>query len=556
MLRSLSVRNLVLIDSLELEFGPGLSVLTGETGAGKSILLDALGLALGARADSQLIRRGADSASVSASFELATGHPAWAMLDEQGFEPADELILRRVLGADGRSRAFANGQPANVAWLRELGGLLVEIEGQSAAGGLLDVKNHRDLLDSFAANSKERAETATRFDAWRAATAALNKARADLVQAQRDEEYLRHVSAELEALAPQPGEEDSLASERARLMNGQNLSAAMSDAQDEISGEHPAAASLRAAARTLEHVKQAAGGHLDGAIAALSRAAIEAAEAEAALDEAVRGLDLDPRRLEAAEERLFALRALARKHNTSADSLSALLDDFRHRLEQLDRGGAEVARLSETSEATRNEYLRAAKQLGAARARAAKALDKSLKGELAPLKLGGASFHTRVDELEESDAGPGGLQRVRFEIATNPGALPGPLEKIASGGERARFLLALKVCLTRSSGVPSLIFDEVDEGVGGAVANAVGERLARLAEDVQVLVVTHSPQVAARGGRHIRVYKQNAKNSARAEIETLIGEARQEEIARMLSGAEITDEARAAAQSLIASGLT
>ena len=554
MLRSLSVRNLVLIDSLDLEFGPGLSVLTGETGAGKSILLDALGLALGARADSQLIRHGADSASVSASFELSGDHPAWAMLDEQGFEPADELILRRVLGADGRSRAFANGQPANVAWLRELGGLLVEIEGQSAAGGLLNVKNHRDLLDSFADNGKERAETATRFDAWRAATAALDKAKADLVQAQRDEEYLRHVSAKLEALAPQPGEEDKLASERARLMNGQKLSAAMADAEDEISGEHPAAASLRAAARTLEHVQQAAGGHLDGAIAALSRAAIEAAEAEAALAEAVRGLDLDPRRLEAAEERLFALRALARKHNTSADSLSALLDDFRHRLERLDQGGAEIARLQETSEAARNEYLQTAKQLGASRARAAKALDKSLKGELAPLKLGGASFHTRIDQLEESDAGPGGLQRVRFEIATNPGAVAGPLEKIASGGERARFLLALKVCLTRSSGIPSLIFDEVDEGVGGAVANAVGERLARLARDVQVLVVTHSPQVAARGGCHIRVFKQNAKNSARAEIETLIGDARQEEIARMLSGAEITDEARAAAQSLIASG--
>ncbi len=553
MLRSLSVRNLVLIDSLDLEFGPGLSVLTGETGAGKSILLDALGLALGARGDAQLIRRGAESASVSASFELVADHPAWAMLDQQGFEPADELILRRVLGGDGRSRAFANGQPANITWLRELGSLLVEIEGQSAAGGLLDVKNHRDLLDSFADNGKERAQTAERFDGWRAASSALEEAEAALVQAQRDEEYLRHVSTELEALAPQPGEEETLASERACLMNGQKLSAAMSDAGDEISGEHPAAASLRAAARTLEHVQEAAGGHLDGAIAALSRAAIEAAEAEAALAEAVRGLDLDPRRLEAAEERLFALRALARKHNTNADALSALLEDFRDRLEQLDQGGAEISRLSEASEKARKDYVQMAKQLGTSRARAAKALDKSLKGELAPLKLGGARFQTRIDQLDDSDAGRGGLQRVRFEIATNPGAQPGPLEKIASGGERARFLLALKVCLTRSSGVPSLIFDEVDEGVGGAVANAVGERLARLAEDVQVLVVTHSPQVAARGGRHIRVFKKNTKNSARAEIETLIGEARQEEIARMLSGAEITDEARAAAQSLIAS---
>ena len=554
MLRRLSVRNLVLIDSLDLEFGPGLCVLTGETGAGKSILLDALGLALGERADSQLIRRGTESASVSASFELKPDHPAWAMLDEQGFEPADELILRRVLGTDGRSRAFANGQPANITWLRELGGLLVEIEGQSAAGGLLDVKNHRDLLDSFAANVKERTRTAKRFDAWREATAALDTAEAALAQARRDEEYLRHVSAELAALAPEPGEEEALANERARLMNSDKLSTAMSDAQDEIAGDHPAAANLRAAARILEHVQEAAGGHLDGAIAALTQAAIEAAEAEDALAQAVRGLDLDPRRLEAAEERLFALRALARKHNTDADSLSALLAEFRRRLEQLDQGGAEIARLAEADKAARMDYLRAAKQLGASRARAAKALDKAMKGELAPLKLGGATFYTRIDALDEGAAGRGGLQRVRFEIATNPGAVAGPLEKIASGGERARFLLALKVCLTRASGVPSLIFDEVDEGVGGAVADAVGERLARLAQDVQVLVVTHSPQVAARGGRHIRVFKQTAKNSARAEIETLDGDARQEEIARMLSGAEITDEARAAAQSLIANG--
>jgi DNA repair protein RecN (Recombination protein N) len=556
MLHSLSVRNLVLIDSLDLEFGPGLCVLTGETGAGKSILLDALGLVLGMRADTQLIRHGTDSASVSASFDIAADHPAWAMLAEQGFEPADELILRRVVSADGRSRAFANGQPANITWLRELGATLVQIEGQSASGGLLDVKNHRDLLDSFAANDKDRKRTAICFDAWRAAQAALKKAAAELEQARRDEDYLRHVSAELESVAPEPGEEETLAAERTRLMNGQKLSKAMADAQGEIGGQNPAAANLRAGARILEHVQEAAGGHLDATIAALTEAAIEAAEAEDTLAEAVRNLDLDPHRLDAAEERLFALRALARKHNISADGLSALLDDFRQRLEQLDQGSASLNRLSKDARQAQDEYFKAAARLGASRSRAAKALDKALAAELPPLKLGGATFHTRIDELDESEAGRGGLQRVRFEIATNPGAPPGPIEKVASGGERARFLLALKVCLSRSKAVPSLIFDEVDEGVGGAVADAVGERLARLAEGVQVLVVTHSPQVAARGERHIRVLKQSAKNSARAEVETLDGEARLEEIARMLSGAQVTDEARAAAQSLIAADPT
>jgi len=552
MLRSLSVRNLVLIDSLDLEFGPGLCVLTGETGAGKSILLDALGLALGARGDAQLVRHGAESASVSASFELAAGHPAWAMLEAQGFEPTDELIVRRVLGADGRSRAFANGQPAGVAWLRELGSSLVEIEGQSASGGLLDPKNHRALLDSFAGNDKQRAHTAATCASWRESVVALEQVEAELAEARRDEEYLRHVSAELEALAPQVGEEENLATERRRLMNGQKLSKAMADAREMIAGEHPAAASLRSATRTLEHVQEEAGGHMDAAIAALGQAAIEAAEAEAALAEAERGLDLDPRRLDAAEERLFALRAAARKHHTEVDLLTPLLAEFSRRLEQLDQSGSAQAKLSQASTAARAKFLQVARRLSATRTRAAKALDKALKGELAPLKLGGASFRTSIDKLDENQAGATGLERVHFEIATNPGSPLGPLEKIASGGERARLLLALKVCLTKSKGVPSLVFDEVDEGVGGAVADAVGERLARLARDVQVLVVTHSPQVAARGERHIRVLKESAKNSARATVETIDGAARREEIARMLSGAQVTDEARAAAQSLIA----
>ena len=552
MLRSLSVRNLVLIDSLDLEFGPGLCVLTGETGAGKSILLDALGLALGARGDAQLVRHGTESASVSASFELAADHTAWAMLEAQGFESTGELILRRVLGADGRSRAFANGQPASIAWVREVGGYLVEIEGQSASGGLLDPRNHRTLLDSFAANDEQRTHTAATCATWRESVAAFEKAEAELAEARRDEEYLRHVSAELEALAPQTGEEERLATERRRLMNGQKLSKAMADARQIITGEHPAAARLRSATRTLEHVQEEAGGHMDTAIATLGQAAIEAAEAEAALAEAERGLDLDPRRLDAAEERLFALRAAARKHHTEVEMLTPLLADFRRRLEQIDHSGTAHVQLSQANAEARAEFLQAAQRLSSTRTRAAKVLDKALKSEFVPLKLGGATFRTSIDKLEENQAGANGLERVHFEIATNLGSPPGPLEKIASGGERARLLLALKVCLTKSKDVPSLVFDEVDEGVGGAVAHAVGERLARLAQDVQVLVVTHSPQVAARGERHIRVLKESAKNTARATVEILDGAARREEIARMLSGAQVTDEARAAAQSLIA----
>jgi len=552
MLRSLSVRNLVLIDSLDLEFGPGLCVLTGETGAGKSILLDALGLALGARGDAQLVRHGTESASVSASFELATDHTAWALLEAQGFDFTDELILRRILGADGRSRAFANGQPASVAWLREVGSSLVEIENQSASGGLLDPRNHRALLDSFAANDKQRAHTAVTCTTWRESIATLKKAETELAEARRDEEYLHHVSAELEALAPQAGEEEKLAAERRRLMNGQKLSKVMADAREIIAGEQPAAASLRSATRMLEHVQEEAGGHMDKAIAALGQAAIEAAEAEAALAEAERGLDLDPRRLDATEERLFALRAAARKHHTEVEMLTPLLADFRRRLERVDHSNTVLVQLSQASADARAEFLQAAQRLSTTRTRAAKVLDKALKSEFVPLKLGGATFRTSIVKLEENQASANGLERVHFEIATNLGSQPGPLEKIASGGERARLLLALKVCLTKSKGVPSLVFDEVDEGIGGAVANAVGERLARLAEDVQVLVVTHSPQVAARGERHIRVLKESVKNSARATVETLNSAGRREEIARMLSGAQITDEARAAARSLIA----
>ena len=365
MLRSLSVRNLVLIDSLDLEFGPGLCVLTGETGAGKSILLDALGLALGARGDAQLVRHGTESASVSASFELAAGHTAWAMLEAQGFEFTDELILRRVLGADGRSRAFANGQPASIAWVREVGGSLVEIEGQSASGGLLDPRNHRTLLDSFAANDEQRTHTAATCATWRESVAALEKAEAELAEARHDEEYLRHVSAELEALAPQAGEEERLATERRRLMNGQKLSKAMADARQLIAGEHPVAARLRSATRMLEHVQEEAGGHMDTAIATLGQAAIEAAEAEAALAEAERGLDLDPRRLDAAEERLFALRAAARKHHTEVEMLTPLLADFRRRLEQIDHSGTAHVQLSQANAEARAEFLQAAQRLSA-----------------------------------------------------------------------------------------------------------------------------------------------------------------------------------------------
>jgi DNA repair protein RecN (Recombination protein N) len=551
MLQGLSIRDVVLIDRLDIGFASGLTVLTGETGAGKSILLDSLGLALGARAEGGLLRAGAAQLSIAAEFAPPAAHPVHAILAEQGLDAGETLILRRVVGADGRSRAFVNDQPASVGLLRRLGETLVEIHGQFESHTLLDAATHRTTLDAFAALDGRKLDEA--WTGWRASIAARAAAEAELAGARGEEDYLRHAVAELEALAPKPGEEAELASRRTTLMAGEKLAEAMETARQALA--HPAdiESGLRAARRALDRIADKAGGRLDEVIAALDRAADEASEARSRLDAVAAALDLDPRNLEKAEERLFALRAMARKHNASVDELMALAERLAARLGSIDAGGDTLAKLTAAEAQARAAYAAAAEALSKARRTAAARLDKAVATELAPLKLERAKFVTRVETLAESEWGPAGIDRVTFEVATNPGAPPGPLAKVASGGELARFMLALKLVLARTSPVTTLVFDEVDADVGGATAAAVGERLATLARSSQVLVVTHSPQVAAKGAHHWQVAKSDdGKGGTATRVVALVAAGRREEIARMLAGAKITDQARAAADSLLA----
>ena len=552
MLQSLSIRDVVLIERLDLSFGGGLGVLTGETGAGKSILLDSLGLALGQRAEARLVRHGAKQASVSATFEVAAAGPVGEVLEEHGLETEDGgLIMRRLLTADGRSRAFVNDQPVSVALLKRLGELLVEIHGQFESQRLLSPANHRGLLDSFGGLRGAAAETAALWRTWRQAVEAHARAEAEMEAARRDRDFLIHAVAELETLAPEPGEEQTLASQRTMMMHGEHLIDAMNKALAELVRSDGAEESLRSAAHRLQQVAERADGRLDEALAALDRAAIEAAEGQALLEKALGEIDLDPQKLEAVEERLFALRAQARKHDVAVDDLSSLLGRMKEQLSDVEDGGLRLRKLAEAEQQARDAYRRAAESLSAERSRAAAALDKAVSVELAPLKMEKATFVTAVEPLEESLWGERGMDQVTFRVSTNPGAPPGPLNRIASGGELSRFMLALKAVLAASDAVPTLVFDEVDAGIGGAVAAAVGERLAGLARSAQVLVVTHSPQVASRGDRHWRVSKGGADGAVATRIEALSEEARKEEIARMLAGAEVTEEARAAAHSLL-----
>ena len=556
MLRRLSIRNYVLISSLDIDLGPGMAVFTGETGAGKSILLDALGLALGARAAAGVVARGSDNASVAAAFDAGGAGPVHDLLAEHGLDgdqaTGSELLLRRVVGADGRSRAYVNDTPTGVALLRRIGGLLVEIDGQSEPGGLLDPAGHLAMLDDFAGHAPEREALAAAHAAWRAAHAAQQEAEDAQEAARREEDYLRHAVSELEALAPECGEEARRAGERAMLLNGQKLGEALEAASAEIASDGGVGARLRSARRAIERAAPAAGDTLDGLLESLDRAAIEAEEAEGALDAARRALESDPGRLEAVEERLFSLRAAARKHRTDADSLGPLLTRLRGELETIESGAGTLRALAAETEAARRAYRERAEALSAARRQAALALDEAVAGELAPLKLARARFGTALDAVADGAEGRTGIDRCRFTLSPDPGVDPQTLAKVASGGERARLLLALRVCLARAAGLTTLVFDEIDRGIGGAVADAVGERLARLARDVQVLVVTHSPQVAARGDHHFRVTRAEGEQGAAARV-TLLGEdERREEIARMLSGAEVTEEARAAADSLLA----
>jgi len=550
MLSALSIRDVVLIEALDLEFGPGLGTLTGETGAGKSILLDALGLALGVRADSGLVRNGAAQASVSASFDLDPVHPVRALLDQNGIdgEPDEPVVIRRIVKADGGSKAFINDQPASAATLRELGGLLVEIHGQHDDRGLINPRGHRALLDAF--GRLDVAAVAAAHAAWREADDALASARTDIENAARDREWLDHAVDELNRFAPEPGEEATLAAERTDMQKGAKLADDLSAVSGQLDGSDGGLAALRQAARRLDRI---APEHplLADALAALDRAVIEASEAEDKLAAAAEAMRFDPARLEDVETRLFELRALARKHRVDPDALAALRDELAARLDRIEAGDAGLAKLEAAAREARNAYLTLAEKLSDARRSAAQRLDAAVANELAPLKLDAARFRTMVETLPESGWSPAGRDRVEFEIATNPGAPFAPLMKIASGGELSRFILALKVALAEEGSATTMIFDEIDRGVGGAVASAIGERLQRLADGAQLLVVTHSPQVAARGANHWLIAKSNDGLVTRTGVRPLdVGE-RQEEIARMLSGAEITAEARAQAMRLL-----
>lgn len=552
MLTTLSIREVVLIGRLDLSFHAGLCVLTGETGSGKSILLDALGLALGMRAEARLVRHGADQASVTAVFDLGPGHTVLETLAGYAIPGLEDgLVLRRVLGADGRSKAFINDQPVSVQLLKETGGGLVDVHGQFENQRLLNEGAHRGLLDSFGGLSAGLKKTGDAHKVWKDAAGARIRAEAEMEAARRDEEFLHHALDEITGLDPKPGEETDLARQRTLMMHGEQLVAAMNTAAEELGGDGGALRSLEAALRELERVAEKADGRLADTLDALVRAQSETTEVDALLQTAAAGMDLDPQSLEQAEERLFALRALARKHSTEVDNLSGVAENLAAKVRGLEDGGARLAELTKAESHARAAYGKAATVLSQGRGQAAGKLDKAVAKELKPLKLEKAKFTTVLNDLPEDAWGPEGRDKVVFQVATNPGAPAGPLGKISSGGELARFTLALKAVLAQADPVPTLVFDEVDSGVGGAVAAAVGERLAGLAGAAQVLVVTHSPQVAAKGKHHWLVSKSDADPGVLTTVDALSDEGRKEEIARMLAGAKITEEARAAADSLL-----
>lgn len=552
MLTRLAIRNVVLIDKLDLEFSPGLAVLTGETGAGKSIVLDALGLALGHRAEARLLRKGTDQATVTAVFEVPMDHPSRAELTEGGLDASDdELILRRVLGDDGRTKSFINDQPVSVGLLKRIGEHLVEIHGQFETQRLLDPAGHRSLLDLYGGFDGLLNGVAQAYKTLRDLQASLSAAEEASRKARENEEFLRHAVGELSKLAPIKGEETALAEQRRMLQHGEQISAAITAAMEALNGDAGADATLARALGEIERAAPKAGGRLDETLGALQRAASEVADAGGFLERAQADLEIDPQELEAAEERLFALRALARKHGCEVDQLADVQVKLEADLADVDAGGQNVKRLKAELEKAKKAYEDAAGKLSAERKKAAKTLDRAMADELAPLKLGQARFETGITPADEDKWAAHGIDRVAFSVATNPGSEPGPLNKIASGGELARFMLALKVVLAEADPVPVLVFDEVDAGIGGAVAAAVGDRLQRLGSTAQIFVVTHSPQVAAKGARHLYVRKGAEGDGMRTEVVPLSGDERREEIARMLSGETVTSEARAAADSLL-----
>ncbi len=552
MLARLSIRDIVLIDRLDLGLEGGLSVLTGETGAGKSILLDAFALALGARGDGSLVREGQPQGQVTAVFELAADHAARAIAKSHDLKFDGDLLLRRVQMADGRTRAFVNDQPVSAQTLREFGSALVEIHGQHDDRALVDASRHRALIDAFGGLGGDVAKTRQAHGSWRSAQEALAGEQARVAKARLEADYLRHAHAELAKLAPAAGEEAVLAAERTRMMQAEKVTGELRDAHGALSGEHSPTAELSSLMRRLERRSAQAPALIEPSVKAID-AAIEALElAEQTVERALRDARFDPRELERAEERLFALRAAARKYSTPVDALAALAQKFQADIAALDAGEARLIQLAKDESAALARFSAAAGALSAARKKAGARLDKAVNTELAPLKLESATFMTRL-ESDAAAPGPEGIDRVEFWVRTNPGTKPGPLMKIASGGELARFMLALKVALADQGSAPTLVFDEIDTGVGGAVADAIGQRLKRLAARVQVLAVTHAPQVAARADGHFRIAKDMADKGARAatRIAPLAPGERREEIARMLSGASVTDEARAAAGRLL-----
>ena len=547
MLRQLSIRDVVLIEALDLDFEPGLGVLTGETGAGKSILLDALGLALGARADPALVRSGQVQAVVSALFEVEPDHDSIALLAEQGIEPepGEPLLLRRTLKADGGSRAFAGGNAVSAGTLREAGTGLVEIHGQHDDRGLLNPKGHRALLDRFGGINCGAVGRA-----WALVSdlrIQLDSARRSLDDATRDREWLDFAIDEIDALGVEEGEEQRLSELRQDMKAAARIEDDLHALDGLFGGSDGGLSQLRLAARRLERIADA---HplLAEALTATDRATIEAADAEQKIDEARRALAHSPAELDAAEARLFDIRGMARKHRVEADQLAALLDELKERRAAIDSNEERIEALVAALASADGDYRREAEAITAQRITAATALDSAMIAELPPLKLDAAQFRTAIAAAEP---GPSGADRVEYEVSTNPGATFGPLTKIASGGELSRFILALKVALAEAGAAATMIFDEIDRGVGGAVASAIGERLARLAQKSQLLVVTHSPQVAARAAHHYRIEKAHDGTVTRTSVRKLDAAERREEIARMLSGAAITDEARAQAAKLL-----
>jgi DNA repair protein RecN (Recombination protein N) len=554
MLSALAIRDFVLIESLDLEFEPGLNVLTGETGAGKSILLDALQFVLGERTGREMVRAGAAQASVTAILDPPADHPVRAQIAGNGFSADGPILLRRQISADGRGRAHLNDQPASTALLRSAGEALIEIHGQHDDRGLLNPASHRSLTDLHGGLTPQAAAAALAHEAWRQAEAETEAARRHIAETAREHAFLEHAVQELSALAPALGEESQLADARAFLMAAEKISGDLNEAVDALAGQNGIDSKLNLAIRRLARARPHAQGRLDGAIAALERAAVETGEARMAAEAAARAFGADSRKLETVEARLFALRAAARKHLVACDGLPEKLAAMQEQLASLTDGSRRLAALENTARAARAAFETLAAALSARRVKAAAALDAAVAAELAPLKLDKAQFRTAVEALPLEQAGPGGLDKIAFTVSTNPGAPFGPLTKIASGGELSRFFLALKVALAAQGDAQTLIFDEVDRGVGGAVADAVGERLARLSSRVQVLAVTHAPQVAARAAHHFRVDKIVTGGATRTTVTRLSPPERVEEVARMLSGACVTAEARAAAQALMAAG--